>query len=115
MTIAPDVKLVAVRWGLPPEWVQAVVLAEGDGHAFVRAVQCSVPTVQNRAQALEVLCRSLTHRSADWAATAGLSEGLSAFWSYFASKWCPVGADNDPHGLNANWLPNVRKLLGLSA
>jgi hypothetical protein len=22
-------------------------------------------------------------------------------------KWCPVGADNDPHGINANWIPVV--------
>lgn len=26
----------------------------------------------------------------------------------FSARWCPVGADNDPKGLNKNWLPNAR-------
>lgn len=111
MTIAPDVRLAAQHWGLPASWVQAVILAEGDGPHFVKAVQCSVPTVQNRAQAIEVLCRSLTHRLADYA--TGLVTG--DFWSYFASRWAPIGVANDPHDLNANWLPNVRKFLGIAA
>ena len=25
----------------------------------------------------------------------------------FADRWCPVGAKNDPKGLNKNWLSNV--------
>jgi hypothetical protein len=29
----------------------------------------------------------------------------------FARRWCPVGAANDPKGLNKNWLPNARKLM----
>lgn len=29
------------------------------------------------------------------------------FLEYLASKYCPVGADNDPTGLNVNWLRNV--------
>ena len=28
---------------------------------------------------------------------------------FLAKRYCPVGADNDPNGLNHNWLPNVRK------
>ena len=30
------------------------------------------------------------------------------FLSFLASKYCPVGASNDPKGLNKNWLKNVR-------
>ena len=29
----------------------------------------------------------------------------------FASRWAPIGADNDPAGLNVNWLPNLRACL----
>jgi len=29
----------------------------------------------------------------------------------FAKRWCPVGATNDPDGLNRNWLPNARKIM----
>ena len=26
----------------------------------------------------------------------------------FAARWCPIGAENDPTGLNKNWLRNAR-------
>lgn len=29
------------------------------------------------------------------------------FLSFLASTYCPVGAENDPEGLNKNWLGNV--------
>ena len=30
------------------------------------------------------------------------------FIDFFGSRWCPVGANNDPHGLNKNWIKNVK-------
>jgi len=30
------------------------------------------------------------------------------FDQHFANRWCPVGAENDPQGLNKNWLYNFR-------
>ena len=29
---------------------------------------------------------------------------------FLSKRYCPIGADNDPNGLNHNWLGNVRKL-----
>jgi|GEM_PF-2406670 len=29
----------------------------------------------------------------------------------FAARWCPLGAENDPQGLNRHWLPNARKIM----
>jgi len=29
--------------------------------------------------------------------------------AFLASRYAPIDADNDPNGLNHNWLPNVRK------
>ena len=105
MTIDKDVALVAEFFGEDPRLVQAIVKAEGN---IVRAVQCSMPTVQTRDKALEVTCRTLNHKRRDFLA-AGCPGG--DFLAYFASKWAPRGATNDPHDLNANWLPNVRALL----
>jgi len=31
------------------------------------------------------------------------------FITFLASRYAPIDADNDPNGLNHNWLPNVRK------
>lgn len=32
------------------------------------------------------------------------------FIDYFARRWAPVGASNDPEGLNANWVKNVEAI-----
>lgn len=37
----------------------------------------------------------------------------TGFIFYFADKWCPIGADNDPNNLNQNWLPNFQKYYSL--
>ena len=29
------------------------------------------------------------------------------YLEFLASRYCPIGADNDPKGLNKNWLKNV--------
>ena len=33
------------------------------------------------------------------------------FVDFFGSRWAPVGATNDPQGLNVNWVKNVRWFL----
>ena len=30
------------------------------------------------------------------------------FVEFLGGRWAPVGASNDPHNLNANWIPNVK-------
>lgn len=32
------------------------------------------------------------------------------YLTYLGSRYCPVGADNDPTGLNGHWLKNIRSL-----
>jgi len=43
----------------------------GGGAAIIRAVQCSVPSIQTRDKALEMVCRSLNHRRRDYIAQLG--------------------------------------------
>lgn len=104
MTIDADIEAIAKHWGLDPSLIQAVVVAEGN---IVRAVQCSVPTVTTRAEALEVLCRSCTH--ALWEFVKSGSD-RSDFIYEWAQRWAPQGAENDPKNLNANWPTNVLRL-----
>ena len=33
------------------------------------------------------------------------------FISFLGSRYCPVGASNDPQGLNKNWIKNVKYFL----
>ena len=32
------------------------------------------------------------------------------FITFLGNRYCPVGADNDPTGLNSHWIPNVKKI-----
>ena len=112
MIIEPDVRAAARAFGLTERFVrfaQAVVEAEGGGDHIIRAVQLSIPSIQTRKDALDVLCRSIVHRLCDYRVVT--DERLTAFAGYFGSFWAPIGADNDPTSLNANWTPNVVKLL----
>lgn len=109
MTIDPDVRGIAKQWGLDAALVQAVVNAEGGGAAIIRAVQCSIPAIQTRAQALQVLCRSITHAMSDLVRAKYAGE----FVEQFGAKWAPVGVANDPTNLNTNWSGNVKKLWGV--
>ena len=88
-----------------PKLMQAVVTAEGN---IIRAAQCSVPDVETRGDALRILARSIDHHAVDWI----MANHAAEFIAYFGAHWAPVGVANDPTGLNANWIANVRALWG---
>lgn len=103
MNLEPDVIAVARDFGLDPALLQAVVNAEGN---ILKAVQCSVPSVQTRTEALHVTARSAVHAMSDWIKSGHQQE----FVSFWAARWAPIGVANDPHNLNANWPANVLRL-----
>lgn len=37
-------------------------------------------------------------------------DGKSDFISFLGKTYCPIGAKNDPTGLNKNWVRNVRRI-----
>jgi len=49
-------------------------------------------------------CSSTIKKNYDRWISAGKQE---SYIEFLGSKYCPVGADNDPSGLNNNWIPNV--------
>lgn len=103
MKIDPDVRGIAGFWGVDPALIQAVVQAEGD---IVAAVRCSIPSVETREQALKILCRSAAHALSDFVKR----NHHDAFVQFWAERWAPPGAANDPHHLNKNWPVNVTRL-----
>lgn len=106
MILDKDVATTARHWGLDPKLLQAVVQSEGD---ILKAVRCSVPSTKDRQEALEITCRSGVHALCDWV-KLGAEGGASGFVDFWAARWAPVGALNDPTHLNANWRDNVRAL-----
>lgn len=105
MIIDPDVRGVAAHFGVDAALIQAVVQAEGN---IVRAVQCSIPSVQTREQALQILCRSAVHAMSDYIR----SDRAGAFVEFWQQRWAPLKVANDPTNLNAHWSANVKKLSG---
>lgn len=105
LVIDDDVATAAKHFGIDPALIQAVVNAEGN---ILRAVQCSIPSVTTRAQAIDVTCRSAVHAMSDFVKW-GFADPFVLFW---AARWAPQGVANDPHHLNANWPKNVLSLWG---
>lgn len=103
VSIDADVRVVARQFGLDPRLLQAVVRSEGD---ILRAVQCSIPSVKTRHDALVITARSAVHAMSDYLKTHTAPEFV-AFWG---ARWAPEGAKNDPTHLNANWPVNVLRL-----
>ena len=104
MAVDPDVYRIAKRWGMDPTLIQAVVKAEGN---ILRAVQCSIPSVKTREEAIEITCRSAVHALCDFLDDSRLRPEFVNFW---AARWAPQGAVNDPTGLNQNWAGNVLEI-----
>lgn len=105
--IDPDVRRIAKRFGVDAALIQAVVTSEGN---ILKAVQCSIPSVMTREEAIEVTCRSAAHAMSDYI-KAGSGPAFVAFW---AQRWAPQGVENDPTHLNQNWPVNVTKLWGVA-
>jgi hypothetical protein len=47
---------------------------------------------------------TIAHAKRDW-------NGKGDFIVFLGSRYCPVGAKNDPTGLNKNWVRNVNRFL----
>lgn len=48
---------------------------------------------------------TINHARFDW-------NGEGDFISFLGHRYCPIGASNDPRGLNKNWVKNVNYFLG---
>jgi hypothetical protein len=110
MIINPTVAKVCNQWKINPNNIQAMIQAEGGNEAFIRAVRIGVSYVGTFEEAVDVACRTYSHKLNDFMELD--SERFRKWINYLGSKWAPIGAMNDPHGLNKNWVPNVLKALG---
>jgi len=99
----PQVVRIAKHFGVDPRLIQAVCDAEGN---ILKAVQCSIPSVTTREEAIEITCRSAAHALSDYVR----AHHAASFIAMWAERWAPPGAKNDPTSLNKNWAPNVLNL-----
>jgi hypothetical protein len=94
--------------------------------AKLAPIVAAIRYAENGARGIEygIVCqRGKSYRTqAGWAAATvqkhwdryrkagGSASDTAAFLRSLAARYCPVGADNDPKGLNKHWLGNVTRL-----
>lgn len=93
----------AIPEGYAERLADAIWLAEGGKKAKVSHGILSVKTSNPR----QVCLNTIRNNWKRWE-TAGKP---GDFIDYLGKKYAPVGATNDPRGLNKNWPRNVRSLL----
>jgi hypothetical protein len=89
----------------PERLADAIYVAEGGSKTRHPYGVLSVK-VRTEAEARHVCLVSITNNLARWE-RAGRPE---PFILFMARRWAPVGAANDPHGLNLNWVRNVTRI-----
>jgi len=99
-------------YGIDPTFVAAIRLSEngGPGREF-GVLSISAPTYDLQ---LDATCRTVVHRLTDYETKRGVpaidpdGRYSADFLDYFGGIWAPIGAGNDPRGLNQFWVANVR-------
>lgn len=86
----------------------AIYLAEGGSRAKVPYGILSVK-VANEAEARKVCLNTIRNNRKRYAEYG--YKKYPDYLSFLASRYCPVGASNDPRGLNKNWVKNVKYFL----
>ena len=97
-------------WASSPEYfnqvVDAIYFAEGGPKAKIPYGILSV-RVSSKEEARSVCYGTVKNNYARW-----LKSGQRVpFLEFLGARYCPVGATNDPNGLNRHWVKNVRYYL----
>lgn len=86
----------------------AIFRAEGGKKAKVSHGILSVP-VKNAAHARQVCKRTIRNTWDRWT----LAGKPGDFVEFLGRRYAPIGAKNDPKGLNCNWIRNVKNRLNV--
>lgn len=102
---------VAMEEGVDPALLRAIRGAEGGGPGRQLGVlSVAAPTLEDQAR---VAARSLAESARRYEERTGKpayvgGEPSQPWLRDFASRWAPIGAANDPSGLNRNFLRNLQ-------
>ncbi len=107
---------VALNVGVDARLLAAIRKAEngGPGREF-GILSVPAPTYQSQAEVAAHTIQNNIIRYQDEtgvSATGGNGRLTNAFIAYLGAKYAPIGAGNDPSGVNANWVGNVETYYG---
>ena len=81
------------------QWADAIRKAEGNANYGVLS-----PKYPHKRQTCKA---TVKHAFRDFIALNGNPSDLNAFTEFLSRRYAPIGAENDPNGLNVNWKTNV--------
>ena len=84
------------------EIVNAIRKAEGTWTYGIKSIKCETTT-----ECRKICFNTVRNNRTRYART----DKKQDYISFLAKRYCPVGAENDPTGLNKNWEKNVRYFL----
>jgi hypothetical protein len=85
------------------EIVNAIRKAEGTWTYGIKSIKC-----ETEKECRQICLNTVRNNRKRF---ARLSVSSQEFIHFLGSRYCPIGADNDPRGLNKNWEKNVRYFL----
>lgn len=95
-------------------WADAIRKAEGNENYGILSIPCT-----KGADCRRICKNSIRNGWNRYRLAKGLPKGyrgnssdLNGFVEHFAKRYCPVGAGNDPEGLNRHWVKNVLYWIG---
>lgn len=88
--------------------VNAIRKAEGNWNYGIKSVKCTTSAECRK------ICFNTVRNNRKRFAQYGFKNHPD-FIAFLASRYCPIGAENDPTGLNKNWERNVRYFLAKGA
>ena len=91
----------SVFWAKPSQIADAIYIAEGGAktsHPYGILAHYRHTTPR------QACINTINHALRDW-------NGKGDFIAFLGARYCPVGAANDPRGLNKNWVKNVNYYL----
>ncbi len=92
--------------------VDAIYVIEGGNNTKypygIRSIPIKGNTAEEKKAYARRICLNTVQNNHDRWIKAGQK---GEFLVYLANRYCPVGATNDPAGLNNNWLKNLKSKL----
>lgn len=84
------------------QWVESIHKAEGNDNYGILSISC-----QSKEECRKICSNTVRNNYKRWKK----SGKVITFMQFLGKRYCPVGASNDPAGLNGNWIANVRHFL----
>jgi len=104
------IQSTALQYGIDARLLAAIRKAEngGPGREFgIMSVPAPTYTDQARAAAQTIKNNQARYEAETGYSSSVLGRLTDQFIAYLGGKYAPVGASNDPSGLNNNWVRNV--------